>query len=98
MIIKVLYSLIITKSSIYNFEMDKNIKQTLGFNIKLERMRKKYTQEKFAEALNISVSHISKMEQGLTSPTAYLLFKISKILNVPMEEFFNGINFNKTRH
>lgn len=75
--------------------MDENTKQTLGLNIKLERMRKKYTQEKFAEILNISVSHISKIEQGLTSPTAYLLFKISKILNVPMEKFFIGINYKQ---
>lgn len=71
--------------------MDENTKRTLGLNIKMERMRKKYTQEKFAELLNISVSHVSKIEQGLTSPTAYLLFKISNILNIQMEDFFNGI-------
>lgn len=58
-------------------------------------MRKKYTQEKIAELLNISVSHVSKLEQSLTSPTAYLLFKISKILKVPMENFFNGINYEQ---
>jgi len=74
--------------------MDENIKHILGFNIKMERMRRKYTQEKLAESLNISVSHISKLEQGITSPTAYLLFKISKILNVQMEDFFNGIDFD----
>lgn len=78
-------------SRIYNLRMNENNKRTLGLNIKIERMRKKYTQEKIAELLDISVSHVSKLEQGLTSPTAYLLFKISKILNVPMENFFNGI-------
>lgn len=75
----------------YNFIMNYETKRTLGLNIKIERMRKDYTQEKLAEALNISVSHISKIEQGITSPTAYLLFRISKILNVQMEDFFNGI-------
>jgi putative transcriptional regulator len=75
----------------YNFIMNYETKRTLGLNIKIERMRKDYTQEKLAEALNISVSHISKIEQGITSPTAYLLFRISKILNVQMEDFFKGI-------
>jgi putative transcriptional regulator len=75
----------------YNFIMNYETKRTLGLNIKIERMRKDYTQEKLAKALNISVSHISKIEQGITSPTAYLLFRISKILNVQMEDFFKGI-------
>lgn len=71
--------------------MNYETKRNLGLNIKIERMRKNYTQEKLAESLNISVSHISKLEQGITSPTAYLLFKISKILDVKMEDFFKGI-------
>lgn len=72
--------------------MDKDYRRTLGLNIKLERLRKKLTQEQFAELANISLSHVSKIEQGLTSPTAYLLFKISKTLNIPMEEFFRDID------
>ncbi len=71
--------------------MNYETKRNLGLNIKIERMRQNYTQEKLAESLNISVSHISKIEQGITSPTAYLLFKISKILDVKMEDFFKGI-------
>ncbi len=42
----------------------------------------------------MSLSHVSKIEQGLTSPTALALYKMSKILNIPMEEFFKGINFD----
>ncbi len=71
--------------------MDKEIKRNIGLNIKFARMRRNYTQEKFAEILNISVSHISKMEQGITSPTAYLLYKMSKVLDVSMESFFNNL-------
>ena len=40
----------------------------------------------------MSVSHVSKVEQGLTSPTAIALFKMSKVLNIPMEEFFKDID------
>ena len=69
--------------------MDK--KYILGRNIKAERVRKNITQETFAEMNDISLSHVSKIEQGLTSPTAFVLYKMSRILNIQMEEFFKGI-------
>lgn len=78
-------------SSYYNYCMDKNKKYILGLNIKFERTKKKITQEAFAEMVNMSLSHISKIEQGLTSPTALLLYKMSKVLNIQMEDFFRGI-------
>lgn len=43
----------------------------------------------------MSLSHVSKIEQGLTSPTALALYKMSEVLKVPMEEFFKGINIDK---
>lgn len=67
-------------------------KYKLGRNIKAERIRKDITQEKFAEMVDISLSHASKIEQGLTSPTALVLYKMAKALNIQMEEFFKGIN------
>lgn len=67
-------------------------KFNLGLNIKAERMRKAITQEYFAELIDVSVSHVSKIEQGMTSPTAFVLYKMSKVLNIPMEDFFKDIN------
>ena len=72
--------------------MKDNIKRKLGRNIKVERIRKYLSQEQFAEMIDMSVSHVSKLEQGLTSPTALVLFKMSKVLDIPMEEFFKGID------
>ena len=72
--------------------MDKSLMRLLGLNIKAERMRKAITQEYFAELVDVSVSHISKIEQGMTSPTAFVLYKMSKVLNIPMEDFFKDIN------
>lgn len=72
--------------------MEKDFKYIIGRNIKAERLRKDITQEQFAELINMSLSYVSKVEQGLTSPTAMALFKMSIVLNVPMEEFFRGIN------
>lgn len=71
--------------------MKNDIKYKLGRNIKIERIRKDITQEEFAEKIDMSLSYISKLEQGLTSPTALVLFKMAKVLNVSMEEFFNNI-------
>lgn len=64
----------------------------LGRNIKIQRLIKDITQEYFAELVDISASHASKIEQGITSPTALVLFKMSKVLDIPMEEFFKGID------
>jgi len=74
--------------------MEKDIKHKLGRNIKIERIRKDLTQEDFAEKIDMSLSHVSKIEQGITSPTAIALFKMARVLNVPMEKFFDGIAFD----
>ena len=71
--------------------MEKDFKYILGRNIKAERLRKDITQEEFAEKINMSLSYVSKLEQGLTSPTAIALYKMSRVLQIPMEEFFKGI-------
>lgn len=71
--------------------MKNDIKYKLGRNIKAERIRKDITQEEFAEMIDMSLSYVSKLEQGLTSPTAIALFKMAKILCIPMEKFFEGI-------
>ena len=71
--------------------MKDNLKYKLGRNIKVERIRKNITQEKFAEMIDMSLSYISKLEQGLTSPTAIVLYKTAKGLDIPMEKCFDGI-------
>lgn len=71
--------------------MKDNLKYKLGRNIKVERIRKNITQENFAEMIDMSLSYISKLEQGLTSPTAIVLYKMAKVLDIPMEKFFDGI-------
>lgn len=74
--------------------MKDEIKFKLGRNIKIERIRKNITQEKFAEMIDMSLSYISKLEQGLTSPTAIVLCKMARVLNIPMEKFFDGIDID----
>ena len=58
-------------------------------------MRKDITQEEFAELINMSLSYVSKLEQGLISPTAITLFKMANILKIQVDEFFKGIGATK---
>ena len=75
--------------------MEKDYKYILGRNVKAERLRKDFTQEKFAEMIDMSVSYVSKLEQGLTSPTAIVLYKMALVLDIPMEEFMKGISISQ---
>lgn len=68
------------------------VKHKLGRNIKIERIRNDITQEQLAERIDMSVSYVSKLEQGLTSPNAIALYKMSKVLNIPMEKFFEDVD------
>mgnify|MGYP002627112216 CR=1 FL=1 len=48
----------------------------LGRNIKAERVRKGYTQESFAEKLDVTREYISRIERGQEN------MSITKILNI----------------
>lgn len=47
--------------------------------------------------IDMSLSYISKLEQGLTSPTAIVLYKMAKVLDIPMEKFFDGIELESSQ-
>ncbi|MCL2703017.1 MAG: helix-turn-helix domain-containing protein [Defluviitaleaceae bacterium] len=60
----------------------------LGLNIRYHRRSKDYTQEKLAEAVNISREHLSKVETGVNAASLDVLFEISQELQVPINKFF----------
>jgi transcriptional regulator with XRE-family HTH domain len=51
-------------------------------------MRRRMTQEQFAEVLDISVDFLSLVERGISAPSFETLDKISKKLRVPVADFF----------
>lgn len=63
------------------------IKQ-IGFNIKRIRQSKKLTQLDLAAFLNIEDSALRRIENGRTNPTIKTLLKISKALNVNINDLF----------
>ena len=69
---------------------DERIK-TLGFNIKVERLRQKITQAKLAELANVTSDSIQKIESGKQTPSCLVLYDIANVLNVPLEILYKDI-------
>ena len=75
-------------SIIYDKTMDKDsFKKEIGFKIKVERMRKKISQEKLAEMVDCSLSYIGFVERGEMSLSLYNFVKISSVLGLDVDQF-----------
>ena len=64
------------------------LKKTFGKNIRYYRFKKKYTQEKLAELLDVSTNYVSRMERGQHSASFDVIEELSKILDVEPYKFF----------
>ena len=79
----------------YLFKNEKELYSIIGKNIRYYRKlyslnKKELTQEMLAEIANVSTSLIGNLESKKTYQgiSIYNLYKISKILDVPIEKFF----------
>lgn len=63
-------------------------KELLGARIKELRKGKGLTQQQLAEMIEIDPKHLSKIEVGNSYPSMYNLEKITKALNVKMQDLF----------
>ena len=70
----------------------------LGKRIAELRSRKGFTQENFAEMLDYSPNHISKLESGRTNPSFDLLVKISNALKTDLNELFEFKEYQSIEH
>ena len=60
----------------------------LGKRVKFLRMDKGISQTSLAQAIGLSQTNLSNMESGRTAITMQNLFKIQKVLNCNMSDFF----------
>ena len=61
-------------------------------NLKAERHRKGITQAELAEYVDVSESTISLLERGLQTPSIFLVYDISKVLNVDNNDLLKNIS------
>ena len=63
---------------------DNKIRNTL----KVHRAKRDLTQEQLAELVGVTRKTINTVENGVYVPSTYLALKLSKVLEVPVEELF----------
>ena len=68
---------------------DKNI---LGYRIKEARIARSYSMQELADSIGVTKQSLSKYENGLTNVSADIAFKISSILDLPIEFFMKEKN------
>jgi len=58
----------------------------MKYTVRSIREKCGYTVTELAEMVNTSKSHISRIEKGESQPSVDVLYKISKALNVPIDD------------
>lgn len=58
------------------------LNRLIGSNIKRERMKAGYTQEKFSELIGIGTKSLSAVERGTVGVSMVTLLKICKVLSI----------------
>ncbi len=65
--------------------------KSIGKNIKLARIKAKYTQEKLAEEIGISSRYVSQLERGLAFGSANTIVNICNTLHIDSNFLFNDL-------
>lgn len=71
--------------------MSSDICVQLGRRIRLLRRRSAYTQEELARRAQIARESLSRIESGKREVGVYVLKRIAKALDTPLEELFKGL-------
>ncbi len=78
-------------NSYYNVIMNEQTIQKLGLKIRVERQKKKISQEKLAELADLNRNFIGMIERGETNVTVKNLENIANALELDIKELFNFI-------
>jgi transcriptional regulator with XRE-family HTH domain len=66
----------------------------IGKQLRYTRRVKDVTQEELAEAIDVSVGWVSRIERGTKLPNLKLLFRIAKALQVSPNELLPSIRYD----
>jgi transcriptional regulator with XRE-family HTH domain len=60
-----------------------DIRRRLGANVRKLRLRRGWSQEEYAEEAGIHRTYVSDIERGVRNPTATVIEKLARPLDVP---------------
>lgn len=71
--------------------MNENINIKVGLKIRIERQKRKISQEKLAELAELNRNSVGLIERGETNVTLKNLENIANALNIDIKELFNFV-------
>lgn len=71
---------------------EKYFKKVIGNQIREIRLNKNLSQEDFAEKVGIHRTYLGVIERGEKNISTYKLYKILKVLDIDLENFFKKVN------
>lgn len=75
-----------------------DLKQHIGIRVRAARTRRGLTQEEVAEQIGKAVETVSNIERGQTFTGLDTLERLSRCLQVPVSEFFEGYDAERAVH
>lgn len=75
-----------------NSKNQSDYKIAMGQRIRLQRKKRKFTQENMAEFLDISVKHYSEVERGITGLSVEKLIELSNIFGTSLDYLVKGVD------
>lgn len=69
---------------------DKLILEKVADNIRIERLRKRLSQEKLAEMVDISTKYLNMIENRKANPTIVIVVKICIALNIELNSVWTN--------
>lgn len=59
--------------------------KVVGENIRIERLRRRLSQERLSEMAGITPQYLSHIENGKVNPSVIIIYKICKALDLKLE-------------
>ena len=66
--------------------------KVLGRNLRRQREKREFTQEKLGELAELDPTYISGIERGIRNPSLLSLLRIAKGLGVPVADLCKGVD------
>ncbi len=67
----------------------KDVLKKIGLNFRVERTKKRLSQEKFAELANVHTNYIGKVERGEQNLTVRKIVELTNALDLEVDKIMN---------